>query len=312
MHTRKSRRPTLCALALCALLFAAAGSTAHAKAAAESNPSSAAPATTSLWKVVSPNRTLYLAGDTLMLKEADYPLPDAITAAFQRSSELILEGDPTPPENPAKLGQLIRKLGLLPSGQTLSDLLDKGQMDALQGALDMAGMRLARIEHVRPWLAFIMLRKACFATLGINPHKQLGTTLFARALERGLPVSPLEATRFQLKMFAGFPDALMADWLALRASELAKLPDHRAMVVEAWRHGNIDKLMRLSAEQFRVHGKLRKVLVTDRNKRWMKLLDTRLQTSGEPVLVVVGLGHLLGEDNLLALLRARGYSVTQL
>lgn len=296
------------ALASLALVLASS----NACAASDSASAAALPASTSLWKVASPTRTLYLAGTTLTLTAADLPLPDAISEHFRQSGELILEGDPAPPASPKKLGALIVKLGLLPKGQALPGLLDAPQMDALQGALDMAGMPLARIKPMRPWLAFIMLRKACFATLGIDPRQQVGTILYAKARQRQIPVTPLEPVRDQLRMFAGLPDPRMADWLALRAAELVELPQRRAMVVRAWRNGNTGKLATLSAEQYRGHPELRKLLVTDRNKRWLEVLDARLQAPGEPVFVVVGLGHLLGEDSLLDLLRARGYAVTQL
>ena len=49
-------------------------------------------------------------------------------------------------------------------------------------------------------------------------------------------------------------------------------------------------------------------LVTERNERWIAELKTRMDGSGSTV-VVVGVGHLVGEDGLPARLRALGYSV---
>jgi uncharacterized protein YbaP (TraB family) len=51
-----------------------------------------------------------------------------------------------------------------------------------------------------------------------------------------------------------------------------------------------------------------KRLVTDRNARWAAKLDQRLKGKGRTV-VVVGVGHLIGEDSLPDRLRALGYSV---
>ena len=50
-------------------------------------------------------------------------------------------------------------------------------------------------------------------------------------------------------------------------------------------------------------------LVSDRNARWTTELDARLKGKGRTV-VVVGVGHLVGDDGLPSRLRALGYSVT--
>jgi hypothetical protein len=53
-------------------------------------------------------------------------------------------------------------------------------------------------------------------------------------------------------------------------------------------------------------------LVTGRNQRWLKVLESSLSKSGKPVFVIVGAGHLAGPGNLVSALREEGYKVTQL
>jgi uncharacterized protein YbaP (TraB family) len=50
-------------------------------------------------------------------------------------------------------------------------------------------------------------------------------------------------------------------------------------------------------------------LVTERNEAWVKTLDARLKGHGRTV-VIVGVGHLIGQGGVPARLRALGYSVT--
>jgi uncharacterized protein YbaP (TraB family) len=50
-------------------------------------------------------------------------------------------------------------------------------------------------------------------------------------------------------------------------------------------------------------------LLAGRNRRWMPKVESCIQTSR--CFVVVGAAHLLGSDGLIALLKARGYSVVQ-
>ncbi|MDN5924495.1 MAG: TraB/GumN family protein, partial [Xanthomonadales bacterium] len=147
---------------------------------------------------------------------------------------------------------------------------------------------------------------------GIDPQKQLGTTFYAQAKQRKLHVTPLETFAEQVKMFASFSDTLMAKWLILRAQQMLAEPSHIAADKRAWRSGDVDYLSKSQAREFNGHPKLYQLLVTARNQRWMHVLQDRLDTNGKPVFVIVGLGHLIGKDNLLDLLRARGYTVTQL
>ena len=56
---------------------------------------------------------------------------------------------------------------------------------------------------------------------------------------------------------------------------------------------------------------LYEVLVVERNNDWLPQIEAALQDS-EPVLIVVGTLHLLGEDGLVTALKAKGYSLQQL
>ena len=52
-------------------------------------------------------------------------------------------------------------------------------------------------------------------------------------------------------------------------------------------------------------------LLLDRTRAWLPQVEAMLQQP-QTVLVVVGAGHLVGAGGLVALLRAKGYTVTQL
>jgi uncharacterized protein YbaP (TraB family) len=54
---------------------------------------------------------------------------------------------------------------------------------------------------------------------------------------------------------------------------------------------------------------LRDNLLVRRNKNWVPKLEAML-ASGRPHFVTVGIGHLVGRDSVVAMLRAKGYTVT--
>jgi uncharacterized protein YbaP (TraB family) len=52
-------------------------------------------------------------------------------------------------------------------------------------------------------------------------------------------------------------------------------------------------------------------LLVERNKNWMPKIEALFTRRGR-ALVVVGAAHLVGPDGLLAMLKAKGYTVEQL
>lgn len=293
------------------LAFVALGTIGSVLAGQPATSSDQGSSKTLLWKVTSPHRTLFLAGEVLVLSPKDYPLPDAMTRAFSQSKKLVTEGDQAA-KDPAQVQQLIRKLGVLPPDKSLSSLLTDDQLTNVKQAATAFALPFGNITHLQPWLAFLVLRNAADAKYGIDPKQQLGPYLYAKAKQRQMRVSAFESAPDQLKMFAAIPAEEQATWLSMVAKELVKLPDTKATIVRAWRTGDTAQLARMSHQRFAGHPKIYKLLVADRNKRWAKALNKLLVTDGDPAFVVVGAGHFFGPSNLLELLRAGGFTVTQL
>jgi uncharacterized protein YbaP (TraB family) len=264
---------------------------------------------TSLWKISSAQRTLYLASDTQLLKPADYPIPSAITRAFSESGELIVEQIPAPDK---KMHALILKLGLLPSGKTLASELAPAQLETVKIALKKSGISYAAIEHLRPWLAHFVLKGKALKELGIDPQQQLTERFYRKAMAQKMPVTPLEHRAQTIKLVAALPQALQVKWLVQSAKATVKLRELRPRIVKAWRDGDTAAMTKFVEKSFRGFPKLYRALVARRNRAWLKTIEARLDSKGTPVFVVVGDGHLADSDNLLALLRADGYSVRQL
>jgi hypothetical protein len=80
----------------------------------------------------------------------------------------------------------------------------------------------------------------------------------------------------------------------------------------AWERGDLDTLERFVVDNMREHyPELYATLFVERNGAWVDTLVRELEGAGVDF-VVVGAGHLLGADGLLAQLRARGYAVARM
>ena len=79
-----------------------------------------------------------------------------------------------------------------------------------------------------------------------------------------------------------------------------------ADIINNWRSENIDQMAAVSAAMMDSFGG-QEVMLTDRNARWMEVLPKQFKKGSQ--FVAVGALHLTGDDGLIHLLRAKGYTV---
>jgi len=79
-------------------------------------------------------------------------------------------------------------------------------------------------------------------------------------------------------------------------------------LVDAWSNGDLEKLDELLNKGFEEYPELKQTLLIDRNYNW---LDDVIEYTkdNEDYLIIVGSGHLAGEEGLIELLEAQGYCV---
>ena len=187
----------------------------------------------------------------------------------------------------------VRELAFLRAGAGLDHQLSSDDWydlrDALRGAVKEDDLRRAR-----PWFAMARLT----ATVARGPSPNMDEALTRRAAARRIPIAHLETWAEQLTALA---DAVqLADLVeALRARHrmACELAGMRAFYAA----GDLDAMHKLLV------GARSPALLDARNRRWLPVLEPYLASGG--AFVAVGLGHLLGDAGLPALLARAGYTV---
>jgi uncharacterized protein YbaP (TraB family) len=100
-------------------------------------------------------------------------------------------------------------------------------------------------------------------------------------------------------------DALVVEALRGASSEV----NQAQALFAAWKAGDGPSLEKFLVEETKASPEVYKVLFVERNRRWIPKIEACLD--GARCMIVVGAGHLVGADGLIALLRGRGYSVEQ-
>ena len=77
-----------------------------------------------------------------------------------------------------------------------------------------------------------------------------------------------------------------------------------------YKNQNLDSIKTMLGKSEFGSEKYDNLLLNNRNKKWVKELDTIMKK--ESVFVAVGAGHLVGEQGLINLLKKQGYTVKPL
>ena len=300
-HNRLSR------LLAAPLLFLACPGTALAAApAAAPTAAPALPdADPALWVVKDSDTTIYLFGTFHALDGKTDWFNDEVKAAFDRSSELVLEI--VQPENPATLQPLIMKYALDQSGTPLSSKLTPAGREKLVKALAGMGAPPAAFDKMRPFFAALTLTVAETQKLGLTSEQGAEATLTKAAKAGGKSVSSLETPEFQIAMFDALPEPVQVRMLEQTLDELGKLPDLFGQMQKSWNAGDADGFAAIMKQMEAQTPEAYKVVIADRNAAWSQWVGQRLAKPGI-VFLAVGAGHLGGKDSVQSLLAARGIS----
>jgi uncharacterized protein len=283
-----------------------------------------------LWVVQSADSKVYLFG-TVHVLVAQVPwLTPTIRAALADSRELWVESDV---EDRTALRRAVAARAVdaaydLPSHLTPSDRIE------LANAFKVCGMTSDRVEHMRPWAANTILMACSVAHMtpaGSAGQMPANATpdlyLISTARATGLQVHGFETVEQQV---AAMADASDASQLAVLQRGLQRYAAVKAMpkpeaeakaraqivpmlgLVHSWYLGDVAALAR-QVDAGRQSGgpDIYRSVFAVRNERFA---DGIAKLLGRPTVafVAIGAGHLAGPDSVIALLEARGITVTRL
>ena len=262
----------------------------------------------SVWVVRDADSEMLLFGSVHVLPPGLKWRPPALDAGLAAADDVWFEL-PVGPATDQEVARLAGRVGVLGPDKSLFRLLPPADAQRLLRIADTYGVDKAGLDRLEPWLAEVALAAAAFAKAGADTLHGVEAVLSAAAP----PAARRRALETPAEQIGLFDDAPLAEQVASLRVSLAELetdPEGYMKLVRAWLAGDAAALDREALQPLRkASPALFRRLVTQRNARWTAELDTRLKGKGRTV-VVVGVGHLVGDEGLPARLRALGYSVT--
>ena len=273
-------------------------------------PAAAPRNTHPLWEARGKSNSVYLLGSIHFAKDDIYPLAKPIEQAYERSSIIVFEADLGEMKSMETQARLL-KAGMSPAGKTLSQQVGKETYSALQSWLKNAGGEPSMLDQMKPWLASVTMVVLELQKLGFNPSQGIDEHFYSRAKGGKKEIRGLETVDFQVDLFANLSDEDSELFLKSMLEDTARFPKIFADVIEAWKTGDAAKIEALLLEITKKYPAIYKKFLTDRNRVWFPKIEEFL-TGDKNVFVVVGMGHLVGSDGVVQLLRKKGIRVEQL
>ena len=278
-------------------------------AAAQATP---VPHRGTLYRIRHPRGTAWLFG-TVHAGTPDFsPLGPEVTRALAGASRIALELDV---RNDAAFQSALLKHGMYPGDTRIDTQLSPDTLALLQTELNRAGLPLARVARMKPWLVANLLVGLQLERAGYERQHGCEALIVAQAAAK--PLHELESAEYQMSLFDGMSNTEQEQYLREQLTELSgggTLRKSRELI-DAWANADgeaQERAFRASlAEDTLSADFMRRTLLARRNPEMATRIEGLLR-EGEDAFVAVGLLHLLGENGLPVLLKQRGYEVEKM
>ncbi len=264
-----------------------------------------------LWEVKSDSASVFLFGSVHLADNKMYPLSPIIEESFEKSDKLVVE------LNMLELDQMkyqtqIMKKGYYQGDETIKPHLNEEVYKLLKEYLEKHKLPLESMIKMKPGLLSMQLTLTHLMKIGYSPQEGLDFHFLQKAKGKK-EILELETLEDQMKLFFEAPNEN-----AFMKYSIISLQDAEAemnAMIAAWKTGDHKRLEEIMiTEPLKEYPELLPVfrfLFIDRNYGMTKKIQEYLKTE-ETYFVVVGAGHLVGDEGIINLLKKEGFKPKQM
>jgi uncharacterized protein YbaP (TraB family) len=258
-----------------------------------------------LWEVTGKNlkKPSYLFGTIHIMCESDLGITNAAAEKLKSCDQLALELDFDDPNMMIEL----QNLAGMKDGKMLENLLGDTKFKLADSLFTAkTGISLKLLSGLKPMVATSILYPS---VLGCNIGSP-ETILSTLAGEAKKEVIALEKVSEQMEVFDNISYQVQADMLYSYITETDKFKKETDEMLAIYRSANLVEMQKMVANPEYGLDKYLDLLLTNRNKKWVKQMQTIMPEKA--TLFAVGAGHLGGNEGVIYLLRKAGYTVKPL
>ena len=259
-----------------------------------------------LWRFDSASATVFVAGTVHVLKEALHPLPRQFEEAYHQTEKLVLEVDLS--RYPAADVQAKTLAYAQLGDQSLRQVMPGDLYSQLVEAGMTYGLPVGQLQAYQPMLAFQQLTLLGMTALGYEGDFGVEHVIGQLGQRGREDILQLESLDFQLKLLFDQPMDTQLAVLEQALGDLPELEDSISQLMTAYFRGDDDTLLETLAAQTGDHPLAKAFndqLIDQRNRSMARTIAGYLETP-HSYLVLVGAGHLVGPNSIIAELGRAG------
>lgn len=266
-----------------------------------------------LYKLSSNGSTIYIMGSIHLAKPELYPLEEKITQAYNKSEFLVVEVDPSSQESIQAMQETMISSGIYTRNKSLETELSKKTYNVLKGYANKTGISLEQIEKMKPWVVMLQVTITEMMRLGYMPELGIDKHFLDKAKSGNKTIIELETAQQQMALLSKDEKTFQDKLLLYTLESMSELEPMLDEMFKAWKQGDTKAFEKIMTLPLKTDASLKDVyadLITKRNHQMTEKIEGFIR-SKKDCFVVVGSGHVVGREGIVALLRNRGYQLTQ-
>ncbi len=264
-----------------------------------------------LWRVQSKTNTAYILGSIHYLKKEMYPLHEEIERGYDQSDILVVEAN----ISDIKKVDIQKLMGsaFYPENETLEKNIPTEIYERVKEKLEGVGLPPELFNKQKPWFLAFTLVSIEMSKLGFDPNYGIDKYLLSKAIGKK-KILELESFDYQIELFSKLSEKEQELLLLYTLKDINVLEKELNKLIQAWTSGDTNSMesivTRTVTEDKRltpIYGKL----IYERNRSMAAKIEDYLNTK-ETYFVIVGAGHLVGNQGIIEILKRKGFVVEQL
>lgn len=257
-----------------------------------------------LWEISGNGLTKpsYIYGTFHLIDAEHFEISPATETAFTACEQMAME---IKMDDPNLITTMLRWTHL-PAGKTLADYCTPEEYAQLTAYVkDSLGLDIVQFNLMKP----LSLYQLAVASNIEGEAASYERHFLEKSIGQSKDILGLESLEFQLGVFDSIPYEEQIDWIVTATTDSTSMNSSYSWdeMVQTYTSGNIEAIYKLVIEETPELKKYENLLITDRNTKWIPVIEQYVQE--KPTFVAVGAAHLGGPNGVIKLLQAEGYTL---
>jgi hypothetical protein len=264
-----------------------------------------------LWRIQSKTNTVYVLGSLHLSKKEIYPLNQKIESAFDQSNVLAVEANIN---DIKKIDiQKLMESAFYPAHDTLEKHISPENYEWVKKETTGMSIPIELINKQKPWFLAMTLVTLESLKLGFDPNLGIDKYFLSKA-EVKKKILELESLDYQIHLLSNLSDKDQELFLVSTLRNLKIMEQEVNKLIQTWSSGDtkgMESILTRSASEDKSLSPIFEKLIYERNRKMVSRIEDYLKAK-ETYFVIVGAGHLVGDQGIIEILRGKGYVVEQL